>query len=984
MLIFNNKECNPSFFQNNDRLFKINTNDYSLEELYLKALNGEDIRSLVTITAVKGFHNGTSSYSLIPMRTKILRNTFDIGEIKHFRDDNEYSPDSWNWEPGEREQVLQNETERMIVADITRRPQIADAYERKLFHQPLGASYDSLEDFTNYTNEDLILELGDALGIMPHLQSKDYTLEEQRRYSNLGKELYFHRAIMPYSEFNGLPSIEEIKNYESLAPTIRRKIYNYHNFNAMQGHPAYTLALVLKTYNKMPPDVIDNTLFDFHIYYDNNTNIVAGTEEEIPVPSYSQPNINSINDGQAIFDEATAKFTEAYRRAPQVLPEMILACKEANYFMPKEKIVETLLKGFNLQSLQMVAKYKNLSLFYLGNFINYREIKESHIPIFGANTRPTTIKTAIDHGFLPWYEKYKSEISDSDLETIVQHFADGLHFNLNRTPKDLIQLYKNAQGYSDKETYEERYHFSFDDNIVAIKGCDTVITMGGYKMYILPPEDIRNFTVGYDTSCCQHLGGAGEECTYKAVTDPYAGICVIEKNGKIKAQGFIWTDEAKDTFVFDNVEFANADGVAERDRVNELLPMFGLFADSMPYANIHIGTGYNENMAGVGKKITDREFATMPTNISSARIYSDYHEGTHYHPARTIKQNGRTLIDTNNKCFVSTDSSLRRDYSHHPFYELLKPENAWINTINSSMSSKFEILREKDIINTKSAEEQFRLVQKVPILIQFIEHPSDDIQRFIIQNHRNLISSIQNANESLLNDILLEDSPKEINNPNRHFTVEQQIRVYRNHPDYLRNAPEYNHNVLLALADINAYSILSAPKEYITQDIQLRAINQNPQIISTFGERELMGRKTLYHYDRTLLNAAINKDMGILRIIGPTAILPEDIMQEAVRADASFINSFNNPSKEAVDIAIEQNPLLIRNYQYKYPDLAVKAVRLNPRVINIITQPTQEMFEAIPDVSFISVPRFKTIYLDMRAGQTQPVQNPSISELELA
>lgn len=974
MLIFNNKELNPNFFQTNDRLIKITSPNLSLEDLYIKVLNGEDIRPLVTITAVKGFHNGTSSYKLIPLRTTYLKDYFDIGSVKYFADDSEYDENGWGWEPGERERAIQNEAERIIVADIIRRPQIADAFEKQTFHQPIGAAYDSLEPWTDYTDEDLIMELGDALGIMPALQSHDVPLEEQKRLSNLGKELFLPRALMPYSDFNGLPSVDEIKAYAELAPVARRKIYNYHNFNSMQGHPAYTLALTLKTYNKMPPYHFDNRYFTDEAYYDNE-NVTTMND----IPEYTRPVLRDVLQG--VFDEATTKFVEAYRRAPQVLPEMVKALDLAEPVRNKEQAVNTLLNGFNLQSLQMVSKYKNATLLYLANFINFREIKENHIPIFAVSTAPTLISYGINRGFLPWYQRYKSEISDSDLEIIVKNIADITAFDVTKKPKDYIQYLNNRVGYEDKESYEEKYNFSFEDNILAIRGSDVKITMDGYTMYMLPPEDIRNFTVGYDTSCCQHYRGAGESCTYKAVTDPYAGICVIEKNGKIKAQGFIWTDEAKDTLVFDNVEFANADGMAERDRVREILPMFGLFAESIPYANVHIGTGYNENMRGVGQRINNNEFAMLPENISNDYTYSDYHpDGTN--SARTIKRAGHVLIDTNNRCFVEHDQSLVRDYSNHPFYEILKPENSWINTLGLSLSQKMELIREKETINQKTPEEQLNFVKRCIPISQFIEYPSDDIQRYIINTDKTWLSKLQHVNENLINDILLEDCPSEIYNPERHFTVEQQIRVYISHPDYLRHATEFDHNMLLGVAEQNAYAILSVPKEYITQDIKLKAIEQNPRIISTFGDRELIGRKTLYHYDRTLLTTAIRKDREILRIIGPTAVLPEDIMAQAVREDASLINSFNNPSEAVVDIAITQNPLLIRNFQYKYPDLALKAVSINPRVINILTQPTKEMFEQVPDINFISVPRFRSIYADMRAAG--PDIQTNIPEPELA
>lgn len=975
MIILNDKELKQNFITSETRLVKIQS-DLTLEELFTKALNGEDLTSLATIKVIKGFKAGSCSIKTIPLRTKYLKNITDVGEFKHFRDDGEFSPSAWAWEPGERETAIQNECEHLIVDDITRRPEIAKAYEAQVFHQNIGAAFDELTEDTVDLENTLISELADALGIMPHLIHEDLPLEEKKRLSNLGKDLYFPRALMPYSEYNGLPSLEEIRYYDSLPSPVKKKIMDSHNFMSLVGNPAYTLALTKSKYNGMP---INFSAHDFESspFYEASDSVVTTTE----ISSYEQPSVFT-NKESEILEKATTLFTERYRRAPMVIKEMVKSIPvDVLNNLSTDEAAAFLVDNFNQQSLAKVARYKNANLLFLTNYLNWNECKDSHIPIFGTNKTFSEMRCdATGSGskvmlFLDYYKQHKSTITDSELATLLESLPTLQPADYEKTPTELIKFIGNRIGYRDKEAYERDYHYSFDNNVLAIQGADIVVTKGPYKMYMLPPDDIRNFTVGYDTYCCQHKNGAGESCTYKLTSDPFAGVCVIEKNGKVRAQGFIWTDEKMSTLVFDNVEFAEASGPTERERVQEYLSMFSLFAENLPYENVHIGTGYNENMRGVGTKINRSEFATLPVTIDNRHCYSDYHDSN----ARVIKRNGEVLIPTDNKTFVTRDSSLLRDQTHAAVWEILKPENAWILNLRLPYGEKLEILQKKNIINTLSDGEQLRLIRIYPDIVDFIEHPSDEVQREVIRLDKSLVSKIHNCNESIINDILLEENPREINNPERHFTEEQQIRIYTAHPDYLRQATYFNHNVLLALAGVNAYSVLNAPMEYITRDIKLRAITQNPKIISTFGAKQYLGRRTIYRYERELLERALTEDMSVLRIIGPTSEIPEDIQVRAITQDASLVNSLYEPCTEAIRIAIEHNPLLIRNFQYKHPDLALRAVELNPRVINIITTPTPEMLDLIPDVNIITVPRFKQLYLDRQlAMQTNLSEQDNI------
>ena len=99
----------------------------------------------------------------------------------------------------------------------------------------------------------------------------------------------------------------------------------------------------------------------------------------------------------------------------------------------------------------------------------------------------------------------------------------------------------------------------------------------------LQKDDYRNFTIGYDTNCCQHYGSIGGECLPCYCHDPYAGAVVIVKNSQMYgdkwltggaiAQAFTWVDNDKSTIVFDNMEFARAEASITMKRYLSLMTL---------------------------------------------------------------------------------------------------------------------------------------------------------------------------------------------------------------------------------------------------------------------------------------------------------------------------------------------------------------------------------------------------------------------------
>lgn len=175
---------------------------------------------------------------------------------------------------------------------------------------------------------------------------------------------------------------------------------------------------------------------------------------------------------------------------------------------------------------------------------------------------------------------------------------------------------------------ENKFGISFADNKVEIKGKDIVIEHGDLTMRILDADDYTHFLLGRLTHCDYGYGRMAESSLAKTIAEPFAGALVIEKDGEIVAQSFVWTDESKDTFVFDNMEFS--DDRTFRDYRNIIAD----YCEALPYKNVHMGTGYNRQMNDWGKQIEN------PVKINSLsdnnfRFYSNY-----YSNARSFKTNG--------------------------------------------------------------------------------------------------------------------------------------------------------------------------------------------------------------------------------------------------------------------------------------------------------------------------------------------------------
>lgn len=66
-------------------------------------------------------------------------------------------------------------------------------------------------------------------------------------------------------------------------------------------------------------------------------------------------------------------------------------------------------------------------------------------------------------------------------------------------------------------------------------------------------DDISQLSIGEETSCCQHLGGAGAASAKHSYEEPSSATYVLRKNGNVVAEAWVWRND-EDGVVIDSIE----------------------------------------------------------------------------------------------------------------------------------------------------------------------------------------------------------------------------------------------------------------------------------------------------------------------------------------------------------------------------------------------------------------------------------------------
>lgn len=859
------------------------------------------------------------------------------------------------------------------TAAVYQRPQEFAQYEKFQFNQQTALSFTEV----SVPEDEILKELMAAYGILPTLWEEEKTAEELRSLSKAGENLVrmFNGDKYRINMFNAPPPLAWIEAYQKLTP--------YEKAAVTDGriHPAKAMQIAKGIKDYAPDMLFRQEMIEEIISYmdtaeQNMTAKEVITKYTTGFTGYISDNIDpghtqeNVEEMLSVAEEAfKAKF---HGRAPRVLAEYMAGALVRRNLFPEEftrEIADEIAGKFNQANVSRVAKYRNPVLLALSEKVNFANQKDNVLQAIGVNFRTDDLHELFEKGFPEWLEKHSNVKPQEVLKiySLLPKMTERI--NENDSPSDVISKIELKRGYEDARRFEEKYHYKFADNEIAIRGRNIVCRQGNLTMHMLKADDYRNFLVGYDTFCCQRWDDAGETCVYKYTTDPFAACVVIERGDKIVAQGFVWTDELNDTFVFDNVELAN-----DRD-VQQFSDLFAAYAQALPYANVHVGTGYNQGMNGWGDKLGfDRHnliVAKMPTTLdgrtnhttwADGNCYTDYHDsGTNI--ARVLKHMGNMRLSRKAEVEVTVrpDEPTKWD-------ELAKPDlNFMLNEWTKTPEERIEIA--KKFREDPSDAMQMEVIRNCPKAITTIEHPCHEAQMFILGNYKDLIWQIKDPCREI-REVMVAEDPSYINvieNP----TEEMKLAAVERDGLLLSVIPDPSERVYEAAVRQNGFAIKNVPPERMTESVQMAAVESEPKTIAMIANPT-----------ENVMISAVNAKPEIIAIIPSSSM---EAQMSAVRLRPSVINMIKEPYPEAISLAVHRNGLLIKNFQDAYPELREVAVRQNGFAIRHLINPTLEeaRLAVEQNPAAVSAIRDKELAAAVR-GEAQDISRDIPAEMEIA
>lgn len=927
MIIYNQDKIAMKYLINDKLVFDISSN-IRLDDILTKLRNGDSISEIGGISAfyIDADIPNESENKLAKMGMKTYEERKEDSFVPDYNvvHDDEYEGDVDTGDEFHAEH-FPPKGNKPFIENIER--DLFQNYQNYCFNVDSDINVKSLSVDNENVRKQLIKQISMSLGIMPNLLESypEATVIELKKMSALG-DLTFDNSLYDfysdeYSEI--LPNKETIEILKTLSAPERQ------NFDYIMNPTKITdICCKLKINYKnsyLTRDIIDNFLYS-HIE----------AIDEIK-PNYFKNATLSASNYNKLLEYTISEFENSnYHRAPRVIKDYVLAQSEKRYDRRFNEIGEAknIVKDFNLNSLKKIANTGSLILYALADELDFNQIKQSHIDIIASLYPEECIKYLNKNHFIEFYKNHQ-DMTDEQLKTLLEGYNYTLNlaklsetdhyitsfsitevsFDKDKSIEEEIKYIKEFKGKQDCKAMENKYNYKFENNDLCIKGRNIEIIDGDLHMYTLQADDYRNFTVGIDTHCCQAYTGAGESCVWKLTAEPYAGVVVIEKKGQILAQGFVWTDESKDTIVFDNVEFA------DDRKVHTFNNIFSAWAKECPYSNVHVGTSYNENMQGWGVNIPQNKRAVMPNTIGDNRyVYSDYIGKSN---PRAIKKDGRVTLPlaVNYRVkvneLVPSKYDIINDLGLGYLLSLGFTANKIIeigNKINNNTLTDEEI---KEIISESSNHKD---------LLNHLSVFSDELQLWFASKYPNEINLLKEPCERLAV-VQLRHNPemiKNISNP----TEEMQMEVVSQNGLLFSMINNPTERTALCAVSNNGYALTLIPEELKTDEVIIKAIDSAPRIVLS-----------LNYYSYPVLKAAIEKEPQIIGLLQQKTPIPEDLQCLAVSKDSSTILSIKNPEYSAIKKAIEDNGLLIRNFQ-RYSDLREIAIRQNPMAIGVINKPT--------------------------------------------
>ena len=193
---------------------------------------------------------------------------------------------------------------------------------------------------------------------------------------------------------------------------------------------------------------------------------------------------------------------------------------------------------------------------------------------------------------------------------------------------------------------------------------------------VLEKDDPLGFILGDLTNCCQHIGGAGEECVDDGYTNKNAGFLVFEENIKdeqgnptgetrVLGQAYVWYDPETKTVCYDNIEIPtkilgelkknaeNVDGLRVEEFLQAVVESADAIMANMNRRGIEVervttGKGYNDLADEIEKSFG----APQTKNLARHRDYDGYSD------AAQAQYVLRTYGDTTSVCKEEIEENL--------------------------------------------------------------------------------------------------------------------------------------------------------------------------------------------------------------------------------------------------------------------------------------------------------------------------------------
>lgn len=923
----------------------------------------EELSSLTPDAILKGIYSGDLPFNLEGLSIKAYKlkknemdEDFEIGVQQ------EYKP---------ARKVLTDE-------DITN---FEDVFTVKDREKSLRSEYDKFdrkyvnhEDSfieTDINEDELRTQIMDSLGVVPTLFNEDdLNISEKIKYSNAARGIMWPDFVMESFSIdeNPYPNREDIEFYMNNLNTYEKRLVRSTNINPLSLIQDIRDLRALNSREVFTKQMYDAIISSVQSAWFGNDPLQQRPSAE---RLYNLSRM-AINEASEDYRYAQEQFTARLTRAPRVLPEIMSAMYKAagsnsiqkqaideyiDFYAKaqdgKEKNPRDAGRAFQ-QSLGKIAGRHNPGLFAAAKYMNFANISEDIIDLLAVYLSPEKARIFGEAGFFNWYKDHpeltaaemievlsaldytideysgnharsmSSEISADALKKVFE--SDGSATN---TVDGVLYKFGQLKGKMDAASFEnDNSRFHFADNDIAIKGREIQATDGKYTILMLPADDYRNFTVGYDTCCCQHYGSAGESCVLKLASDPYAAQVVIVRNSQMKdgkwykgpclAQAFVWTDEARSTIVFDNMEFRRTTEENFDHRIKEFSNIIATWAEAMPYLNVHVGVGCNQGMAGWGKRAAF--LASMPDTVHAgdSYTYSDYHSD-----AKSIKTGGEVELTR-----VEDGSILQ--VIHTPVvpsqYDLFQDERlSWLASANVRNDAKFDLA---DKFLTDQTEEVQRQAFRInPECIKYIEHPILDIQNEVAAHHKELVSYIHNPDPSIYN-VLIQNDPYSI------FTIENPT-----------------HDAWKAAVKGNGLLLEKCP--YPDEDIKLEAVKQNGIAIKFIKSPSFELQDAALHQTINAISFIHEPDTRAILYactINPSLIqnlkdIPVSTQRAIVEAKPSAFMYLKNPSDAATMAALSHDGMMIRNVRNQTKDICLAAVRQNGFAIKYIYHPDRDVIK---------------------------------------